>query len=180
MILWLVRHTAVEGAIGRCYGRAELPLAATFPRETIEIQGRLPAGRRVVYSSPTVRCRRLAEKLATNVWFDARLQELNFGQWDGRLWSEIERSESDSWAADFVRRAPPGGESFSMLAERAEAWANDVVRWHDGETVVAVTHAGVVRALAARAMGRALKDAFALAVPIGAVVDVEWREGMQR
>jgi alpha-ribazole phosphatase len=174
MRLWLVRHTAVEGAVGRCYGRTELPLASTFSREAIGIRLALPAGLRVIYSSPAKRCRVLAEWLGGDLRLEPRLQELDFGAWEGRLWSEIAREESDEWAADFVNRAPPGGESFAALAERASAWADEMKRRQVDGTVVAVTHAGVIRALAARAAGRDLKEAFALAVPIGAVVELEW------
>ena len=168
-MLILVRHTHVTEAEGLCYGRTEVGLADTFADEAEAVRAALPAGLAAVYSSPAMRCVRLATQLAPEPIIDERLHELDFGQWDGRLWADIPRQHLDAWGADFVTIAPPGGESFTALAARAHAFAEDIARRHGSAPVVAVTHGGVIRALVARARGLALADAFSIDVPPGSV-----------
>ncbi|KAA5599892.1 histidine phosphatase family protein [Blastochloris sulfoviridis] len=168
-MLILVRHTQVAGVTGLCYGRFEAGLAETFADEAEAVRAALPAGIAAVYSSPAARCRALAARLHPAPVLDDRLHELDFGHWEGRRWDDIARAEIDAWTADFVTFAPPGGETFAALADRAFAFAADITRRRGSAPVVAVTHAGVIRALVARARGLALTDAFAIDAPPGSV-----------
>jgi alpha-ribazole phosphatase len=100
---------------------------------------------------------------------DDRLHELDFGAWDGRPWADIPREHLDAWGAGFVTLAPPGGESFTALAARAQAFADGIAQRHGEAPVVAVTHGGVIRALLARARGIPLIEAFSIEAPFGSV-----------
>lgn len=166
-MLILVRHTSVSAA-GLCYGRHEVALAASFAGEAAVVRAALPAGCAAVYSSPAGRCVALARRLAPAPVLDERLAELDFGDWEGRRWADIPRADLDAWGADFVAIAPPGGESFAQLAARAYGFADEVAARHAGP-VLAVTHAGVIRALLARARGIPLAEAFAIDAPPGSV-----------
>ena len=72
--------------------------------------------------SPLQRCEQLARylialrpDLASNP--DPRLREMDFGDWEGRPWADIARSEIDAWTQDFAHPPPGGGENLhSMLA----------------------------------------------------------------
>lgn len=96
---------------------------------------------------------------------DARLIEVNFGDWQGYTYAELE--QRDPGAAE--RRAvakwqfvPPGtgAESYQMLMERIRPWFESV----SGPTVC-VTHGGVLRAIF-RLVGRKPDGAAAvLAIP---------------
>ncbi|OIR08209.1 alpha-ribazole phosphatase [mine drainage metagenome] len=171
MAVILVRHTSVNIAPGICYGVSEVPLADTFQTEAERVHRALPLGPRLVVSSPSKRCLSLARVLAGDgpVATDPRLHELNFGAWEGRHWDDLPRADVDAWSADFVNRAPPGGESFTQLAARAEACLADLLQRHSGETLVLVTHGGVIRALLAPRSGLALRDAFSIPVDFGGV-----------
>lgn len=169
MRLVLVRHTPVAGVQGLCYGRTEVELAESFAADAAAVLAALPPGPWTLYSSPARRCRRLAAWLGGPVSIDARLQELDFGAWEGRAWDDLPRHELDRWCAAFVTLPPPGGESFAGLAARAGAFVADVARRHQGGTVLAVTHAGVIRALLAARRGLPCADAFSLAVPPGSI-----------
>lgn len=155
MPLVLVRHTrpAVDPTL--CYGRWDLEPAESFPDDAAAVSGTLPTFTRVV-TSPATRCRRLADHLADGSdtgapVVDERLSEMNFGRWEGRPWGELPRQELDTWAADFFNARPHGGETVAELFQRA---TQALRHWclHSGdETVVVVTHLGVIRAaLAAR------------------------------
>ncbi len=168
----LVRHTAVAVEPGVCYGASEVPLADDFPAAAERVRRLLlPPPRARIISSPSQRCLRLARVLANGADLtpDPRLLELTFGAWEGRHWDDLPRAEVDAWSADFVNRAPPGGESFSQLAARAEDCITDLISHHSGESLVLVTHAGVIRALLASRSELPLRDAFSISVEFGGI-----------
>jgi hypothetical protein len=78
--------------------------------------------------------------------------ELDFGQWEGRHWQEIDRVALDDWAASPERFAPPGGESGQALRHRVRAFWRDVC--HAGKAACVVSHGGPLRVLTALAEGR--------------------------
>ena len=169
MILLLIRHTAVSGAEGLCYGRTEVALADSFAAEATRVRAALPPGPWTLHASPALRCLRLAETFGPPVTIDARLQELDFGEWDGRAWNDQPRFAVDRWCDDFVRARPPHGETYSELATRAESFVADLARSDPSGTAVVVTHAGIIRALLAPRRGLPAADAFTIAVPAGSV-----------
>lgn len=172
MTLLLVRHPRVAAPSGLCYGRTDVPLAATFTAELAMVRKRLRIAPPVVFTSPAGRCRRLAEALgAAEVRVDERLQELDFGDWENRRWDDLPRHKIDAWARDFVDRGPPGGESFRALAGRVDAFRRE----HGKGGAVVVTHAGVIRAWLCLACGTPLADAFHHRVAYGECIAVPSR-----
>lgn len=169
MKLFLVRHTAVSGTEGLCYGRTEVALADSFVADSARVRAALPPPPWSLHASPAQRCRRLAETFGPAVAIDSRLHELNFGDWDGRAWDDLPRPALDRWCDDFTAARPPGGETFFELAARAEAFVADLAGRDPAATAVAVTHAGTIRALLAPRRGLAATDAFTIAVPPGSV-----------
>lgn len=161
--LILLRHPSVAAPPGTCYGRTDPPLAASAAEEIAAALRALPPGRAVV-ASPAGRCRQLAEAIAASwdvpLQIDPRLRELDFGDWEGRPWAEIDRAESDPWAADPEHRAPPGGESFVRLRDRVEAALADLA-----PAAAVVTHAGPIRAAKMILTGASFADVFAEPVP---------------
>ena len=91
--------------------------------------------------------KRLAEALGPQVRTDARLSEIDFGEWEGRRWDDIERKAIDDWAADVLNFTPPGGESVADLQRRVIDFASDLAGAFSGPRVALITHAGVIRAL---------------------------------
>ncbi|MBC8056071.1 MAG: histidine phosphatase family protein, partial [Rhizobiales bacterium] len=49
---------------------------------------------------------------------DARLTELDFGDWEGRAWADVPRAAFDAWCADFPAHRPGGGEAVASLLAR--------------------------------------------------------------
>ena len=151
MALTLVRHTRPAVDSGVCYGRTDMGVAASFPEEARALLRNLTAPDAIV-ASPLRRCRTLAERLGTAFDLapecDDRLQELDFGAWEGRRWADIPRAELDAWASDVAHARPHGGESVHEMAARVEA-ALAELRARDGSCLV-VTHAGVIRIASGR------------------------------
>jgi alpha-ribazole phosphatase len=143
--LTLVRHTRPLRD-GICYGVSEVALAASFPAEAEAIAARLGRVDRIV-TSPLGRCRRLAEHLGAALGAPVAVEddwrEIDFGAWEGRAWSAIPRAEIDAWAADLLDARPHGGESVAMLLARTR---RALAGCGGNRRIVAVTHAGVIRA----------------------------------
>jgi broad specificity phosphatase PhoE len=93
---------------------------------------------------------------------DPVLKELSFGAWEGLTWPEIEARDPKGLRArekDKWNFAPPGGESYAMLAERLRPWLGGLT----GDAFV-VSHGGVARALMTLIAG--VKPAKAMDAPI--------------
>ncbi len=137
----LVRHPAVDAG-GRCYGRLDLEVAD--PAAVVALADRLKPLGGTVWTSPARRCRVVADALGA-YRVDDRLQELDFGEWEGVSWDDVPRASLDAWAADPWGFAPPGGESGAALVSRVRAFASGCI---DGDHVV-ITHGGPLKVLTA-------------------------------
>lgn len=148
MIFHFVRHPLPDIADGVCYGRLDVAAQASEAAAG-RLRPLLPTA--PLYSSPLRRCRELAECLHPAPIFDARLQEMHFGAWEGLSWDEIGAEALAAWAADVAGFVPPAGESGLAVQGRAL----DCLRMmtDGGGEVVVVTHAGVMRALLAHWLG---------------------------
>ena len=168
MILHLIRHPRPIVAAGTCYGRRDV--AAENPAPAAErLRAVLPAGL-PVWSSPSRRCLALAQLLADQPVADARLMEMNFGDWEGRPWDDIPRDQLDAWAADIAGYAPPGGESPLQVQARVL----DFVAELRVPAAVLVTHAGVIRMLLARQRGLTLAQSLKLDIPYASHTVIDW------
>jgi alpha-ribazole phosphatase len=150
MQLYLIRHPEPAKARGKCYGRQDLSVGIrSLKRAAAEIRRRVP--HRVlqaaeIYSSPLTRCLSLARELAAprEPKIAERLVEMSFGSWEGLRWDKIPPKELHAWADDLWGYKPGGAESPAMVAQRFSAWLTE--RQNSRlETVLAVTHAGVIR-----------------------------------
>ncbi|MBW8901140.1 MAG: histidine phosphatase family protein [Massilia sp.] len=157
MTLYLVRHPQPDVAPGLCYGASDVAVPdAELARvhAALAAQG-LPGGL-PVYSSPLPRCALLAERLAPGrVILDARLAEMDFGEWELRPWSAIPRGDVDAWTADLLHYRPGGAENVLDVARRVRAFADDLHM----QSALIVCHAGTIRLLAALHGGEPLEQA---------------------
>lgn len=153
--LWLLRHAHPVIDAGVCYGRLDVAAdAARTAQAAKDFSGLLPAGS-VLRHSPLQRCMQLANALAAvqpdlvpDLHCDPRLQEMDFGRWEGLRWAQIPRPDIDAWATDLATYAPGGGESLTAMLRRVQqalqhSWGHDSGK--DQRDVVWVTHAGVIR-----------------------------------
>jgi alpha-ribazole phosphatase len=152
--LHLVRHFAPAVAAGICYGRSDVDVDSATHETMLPFLRALLPTRVPVYSSPLQRCAQLARSLGEAVRFDARLAELDFGNWEMRRWNDIAREEIDAWAADVVHYRPGGGESVLEMAVRVRDFHTGLRAEPAGEAIV-VCHAGTMRLLAACQRGLA-------------------------
>jgi probable phosphoglycerate mutase len=119
------------------------------------------SGRRrvvAVYASPLERTQEtaglVAKALGLRVTQARGLTECDFGDWTGTSLKDLSRRPE--WAA--VQRYPsgfrfPGGESFTGMQARMVQAVADLCSRHQGETIVAVSHADPIKAVVADALG---------------------------
>lgn len=175
MIVYLIRHTAVNNPLKLCYGQSEVELSESYKNELAVIQKKLPVQDiKKVFSSPLKRCATLADDLFNSLDIEKspELKELNFGEWELRAWTSINRSEFDAWAEDFVHSSCPGGESYQDLYKRVlQFWQENIL--NSADPVAVVTHGGVIRALLAYLKNIPLKESFSVGVDYGAVIKID-------
>ncbi|GAA3995327.1 alpha-ribazole phosphatase [Comamonas faecalis] len=152
--LWLVRHARPLQADGLCYGRLDLAAdAQATALAALQLHTALPPDVAALRHSPLLRCAQLAQQLqalrpALALTADPRLAEMDFGSWEGRTWSAIDRQALDAWAADLAGHAPGGGEPLAAMLQRVAAalrQARAQARQAGGADQVWITHAGVAR-----------------------------------
>ena len=148
MKLWLARHAAPVIDPGICYGRLDVQAdEAATQASASALAAALPQGLPVRVSG-LLRADRLAQALAAlrgdlRPMRDERLNEMDFGAWEGMPWRDIPKADIDAWTRDFAQYRTGGGENVSDVLRRvAQAMADTAA---DGEAVW-ITHAGVIRA----------------------------------
>lgn len=173
MEVCLIRHTTPDVAKGICYGQTDLELVSSYPEEMANIRLQLHSDFDQVYSSPLKRCAKLAQDLFGNhdILYDARLKELNFGEWEMMPWSEMDQEAQGKWMNNFVEEAPPNGESMLQLKERIQEFLLEV-KSTQHRRIGIVTHSGVIRVISAMIDDRPLEKCFDYQLPYGVVKNV--------
>jgi probable phosphoglycerate mutase len=163
-----VRHGPTEWNMqGLIQGQTDIPLSDEGRAEVRRWALRADFAAFDWYASPLVRARETAEILgAAGLRTERRLMEANWGAWEG--WS-LERLRQDigeifaAMEAKGLDLMPPGGESPRMVRARLAAWLAEVASAQ--RPIVAVCHAGVVRAAYSLATGWEMKKKAPLARP---------------
>ncbi|MCG5453038.1 MULTISPECIES: bifunctional RNase H/acid phosphatase [Micromonospora] len=155
--LILVRHGETAYTEQRRYsGRGDVPLSergrAQARATGTRVAGLAPSVAAVL-SSPLSRCTATAASIAEALGGDVPVRteddliECDFGQWEGRTFAEVRQQwpgEMDAWLAS-PRIAPPDGESFTQVAERAHRVISGLLTAYPGETVVVVSHVSPIK-----------------------------------
>lgn len=157
MTLWLVRHAQPQIQEGLCYGQLDIPADPLATQHAAQaIAPLLPVGAKL-YCSGLQRAQQLAqaiqlqlaraihdqhEALLPNI--DTRLNEINFGIWEGIAWDEIPKAAFNQWTQDFDQHRFGGAECLRDLLIRVHQALLELTTTEDA---IWVTHAGVIRAV---------------------------------
>ena len=175
MSLYLLRHTNVHISTGICYGQTDIKLASTYENEMLEVLHKLAdKSFDEIYSSPLIRCTKLASDIANGkpIIIDSRLQELNFGQWEGLRWNIIDKKpEAAAWFADYVNVKCPNGESFVDLIKRVNEFYHEICT--KNKNVLIVTHSGVIRSFMNIINGLEPQKTFKVKVDFGSITEFQ-------
>lgn len=152
MHLHLLRHPPVQLGEGICYGSSDVPAQSWSAAQVRILRDSLGAQLRV-HSSPLSRCRVLAERLrraGDALRIDARLREMDFGEWELQRYADIDRARIDAWAADPWHFLPPDGESADAMSRRVLGALDELLaeaRAERAEAVLIVAHSGPLRVI---------------------------------
>lgn len=161
MEIYLIRHTKVDVEKGVCYGQKDVELANSYPEELDSLKQKINGVEfDAIYTSPLTRCKKLATDLFSEKAIEEeRLMELNFGDWEGKVWDEIKDPLFPAWMDDFVNKKCSNGESFVMLRDRVlEFWKE--LKTKSFSRVAIVTHGGVIRTIQTLEKNIKLEDSF--------------------
>ena len=156
MKLALIRHAATDwNELRRLQGRVDRPLSPAGRARARQL--RIPSGFGHFdwYCSPLGRARETTELLGrTDYRVEDALIEMDWGDWEGRVFKQLRRELGDSVRDNEARGIdfrPPGGESPREVQARLSAWlASVAARQRDAG---AVAHQGTVRCIYALASG---------------------------
>jgi alpha-ribazole phosphatase len=179
----LVRHAEpTTDARGRCYGTLDIGLSARG-RAQAQLLARtleqVPLA--ALYTSPSRRAvdsaAPAAHAHALTPIIDERLRELDFGDFEGRTYDEIERSHPElyrQWMDTPTLVQFPGGESYTQLRARALAALDAIRARHLGETAALFSHGGVLRTILADCLSMPPDAIFRLDQRHAGISIVDW------
>ena len=181
--LWLVRHGQTDWNLeGRYQGQSDLPLNETGMAQARKLADKLAGGSfDAIYASDLQRAQQtgieIAGRLGLEIQLDPRLREINQGEWEGQLFTDLVKkyaAEMEKRRANPLDARPPGGESVPEVAERAWAAVDDVVRKYPEGRVLVVSHGLALATLIAKARGLPLTEVYSLIPDNAAPEVVNW------
>lgn len=113
-----------------------------------------------LFTSPELRARETADIIGTRIGITPQvvgdLLERDWGDWNGRPWSEIEAKLENMSLRERYEFTPPNGESWSGMSTRLRRAIDKIVET-TSDNVMIVTHGGALRALVPSLKGENLE-----------------------
>jgi broad specificity phosphatase PhoE len=109
-----------------------------------------------VWTSDLKRCAQTAESIGLPYRESQLLREIRFGEWEGRLWSDIFSGSpelADRWMKGDPDFSAPGGEQIRDLVARAGRFLDEAGLPSGDGNVAVVSHGGTMRALIVTLLG---------------------------
>lgn len=154
--LYLVRHGQSEGNDRHiCAGGADIPLS-DLGRAQAELAAGYLAKKQIdaAYSSPLSRAFETARIISRAHGIEAvpvpELREMSCGEWEEKTYEDIIRLYPEDyavWQSAIHKARPKGGENPFEVYERVSKKLMEIAKRHDGQSVLVVTHAIVLRTL---------------------------------
>ncbi len=178
-LIFLLRHGQIQGhGTKRFIGRTDVPLDNRGLEQAVLWQNSFASIElNNVYSSALKRCKKTAQIVSPqgHINIDARLNEINLGEWDGKTFAEIKKNHSDEFkkrGENIYQFQPVRGESFQDVSNRVMPFFNELktellesdIR---GNKILVVTHAGVIRILICHILGKNPQDLFKIKLDYG-------------
>ena len=154
--LVLLRHGEVETRYHRIFGgRIDMELSPRGHEQAQTLAAYLAAIHfKAIYASPMKRAQQTLAPLAAQKGLTATtlagLREVDFGDWTGLGWQQVQERFGVS-AFDWLDRLEggqvPGAESGAQFRARVEPCLKQILHECPGQTVAVVCHGGVIRML---------------------------------
>jgi len=161
-LIHFLRHAETTAPSGRLVGSTEVALSDQGKMQAGKMADRLPAGLPCL-CSPMLRARQTLIPLkkhgvASEVRFDARLREIDFGEWEMQTFAEIsaQGADIDAWK-EYHHFTFPQGESVAGFIERLQSFLDELQSFSHDEVLV-LTHGGVIRTMLCMILGLDIRD----------------------
>lgn len=178
--LILMRHGEPVGG-ERIRGRLDDPLSDAGWQQMQSSAQQVRVDR--VVTSPLLRCQAFAQAWSAAqgipLQVDDDLQEMGMGSWEGLTRADIFADDPQGYwrfQADPVGCMPPGGETLQAAAVRAGRVLTRLQALPDGERVLVVAHAGIMRLLVAQALALPSEAAMRIKLPYACQVTLDGRQ----
>lgn len=108
----------------------------------------------LIYCSPLKRAVDSANYIRgdknTNIILDENFKEMNYGKWEGMTVNEINEKYSLEYH-NFINNpekfTPLGGESYDSVINRVKKGLFNIIKKHEGENILIVTHTAIIKAI---------------------------------
>ena len=175
----IVRHCQAEGNLKRFFqGSIDSDITETGRAQIAAVSELLAAEPiDVIYTTPLRRARLTAGGINLDhevlVRIEPRLSEIDAGEWEGRLLTDIEKEYPEqfyNWRNNSGIFQAPGGESMVQVYERTGAAISDILKNEKGKTVCVVSHGCAIKTIMCRIQGLDISEIDK--VPIGTNVSL--------
>ena len=169
--IFLIRHGETEwNKTGRLQGNSDVKLSPEGIRQAQLMAVHVPFKHiDAVYASDLQRAvdtaKILAAKFNLPVKTTPGLRETNFGDWEGRIISELLEESPDDFGNFFIKPdkvKPPNGETFLECQARVMNALDEIVAEHDGQRIIVVCHGAVIRLILCAALEMRIRKMWAI------------------
>lgn len=184
--LCLIRHGETDWNLARrLQGQTDIPLNATGLAQAEALARGFPAvAVDALYCSDLQRARQTAAPLLTRLacpqTLNPALREQHYGVFQGRTYAEMAEQQPELYAR-YRARDPqwdiPQGESIQHFYDRVTQALDAIAAQHCGQTLVVVTHGGVLDMLWRHAHAYPLSALRQVEIPNAAFNWVSWHQG---
>jgi len=137
-----------------------------------------------IVTSPLTRCRAFAEACAAErqlfVTIEDDYKEIGFGAWEGKTRAEltaIDPQQLQRFYGDPIAHRPKGAETLVAFSTRVMIAWQRMVDAHQGQHLLVVAHAGVIRVLISHALGLPFDKMFRLQISNASISRIAWQQG---
>jgi len=167
----LLRHGALEGGV-KYRGSVDDALTEQGRQQMNKVWQAVCDDVSMIISSPLSRCAIPAQAWAAAsdipCVLDKRVQELFYGDWEGKTAGEIHVAHPhmlETWRKDPTNMCPPQGESMLNFSARIQGFLSSLEDTYQNEHILLVAHSGTIRMLIAHALQAPIVSTRHLAMP---------------
>ena len=178
----LIRHGSIDSKYDGCYiGANDVPLSAKGLKEAAALGQyitNIQYGH--IFASPMLRVRQtleaaLSPEKVKTVEYKENLREINFGDWDGKNFSQIKEQcpdEVENWVEASDEFTFPGGSNLGDFRKRIETFKKTLLG-STGSTIIVFAHGGVILALICSILGLGKEKMLAFKIDRGSLSTLE-------
>ncbi|MDO5518387.1 MAG: histidine phosphatase family protein [Clostridium sp.] len=150
----LIRHGETPwNLLGKVQGCTNIDLSEAGIFQAHQVSERLGGNFDRVFTSPLNRAFETAKIICEPTSLAPiplePLREVNFGSWEGHTFKEIAATYPDEYAHwkvdDLEGKMVDGDQSIKNVSRRAKACIEEQVKAHQGETLIMVSHGGLIK-----------------------------------